>query len=271
MAAGSSCASRAAADMMLLLNKVLPLLLLPFGLVCGLVLFALWRKKWWPGLLALAVLYLSSIPLVAERLMGWLESRYPVIPLKKLEVVDAAIVLGGIVGPQPAVDAQPNWSEAFERFEAGVALMQGGRAKHLVFSGARMPWDDSATTEGDELKQRAIARGVSPERIIIGPLVDNTSGEAQATLGLMRERKWKRVIVVTTGWHMPRAALQFRRAGVDAVFFPVDFRTDPSSPLTVIDFVPTSGAWQMTETALREGYGWLFYWLFRRGAPAQAP
>jgi uncharacterized SAM-binding protein YcdF (DUF218 family) len=252
--------------MLLLLNKILPLLVLPFGVVCGLVLFALWRKQWWPGLLAIAVLYLSSIPVVGDRLVGWLESRYPVIPLEQVEPADAVVVLGGIMGPPPAHHALPNWSEAVERFEAGVALYQAGRAGRLVFSGARLPWEDKIATEGDELKRRAIARGVPADRIVIGPVVDNTAAEARATVGLMREQNWRRVIVVTTGWHMPRAALQFRRAGVDAVFFPVDLRTDLSSPLTVADFIPTAGAWQMTETALRECYGWMFYWLFRRGA-----
>jgi uncharacterized SAM-binding protein YcdF (DUF218 family) len=254
--------------MLLLLNKVLPLFLLPFGVACGLVLFSLWRKKWWPGLLALGVLWLSSLPVVADRLMGWLESRYPVVPMEQVERTDAVIVLGGIMGPPPPPRAQPNWSEAVERFEAGLALFQAGRAGEIVFTGARLPWEDAFTTEGHELRRRAIARGVPAERILVGPVVANTAGEAAATARLMRERNWKRVVVVTTGWHMPRAALQFRRAGVDAIYFPVDFRSDPTGTLEVIDFVPSAGAWQTTEIALRECYGWLFYWLFRRGSPS---
>lgn len=254
--------------MLLLLNKLLPLLILPFGVVCGLVLLAAWRKQRWPAWVALGVLYVSSIPFVGDRLMGWLETRYPLIPLAQVERADAIVVLGGIMGPPPARDGQPNWSEAVERFEAALALLQAGRANQVVFSGARVPWEDKLTTEGHELKRRAIARGVPADRIVVGPVVDNTAAEARAAAGLMRAKSWRRVIVVTTGWHMPRAALQFRRAGVEAVYFPVDLRADLSSPLTVIDFVPTAGAWQMTETALRECYGWMFYWLFRRGSPS---
>jgi uncharacterized SAM-binding protein YcdF (DUF218 family) len=250
--------------MLLLLNKVLPLLVLPFGVVCGLVLFALWRKQWWPGLVALGVLYLASIPVVADRLMGWLESRYPVVPLEQLEPADAVIVLGGIMGPPPRRSGQPNWSEAVERFEAGLAIVAAGRASHLVFNGARLPWEDSTTTEGHALKQRAIARGVPAEQITVGPVVGNTAAEAKATVELMNKNGWRRVIVVTTGWHLPRAALQFRRAGVNAIFFPVDFRTDPAGTLELIDFVPSAGAWQTTEIALRECYGWIFYRIFSR-------
>lgn len=249
---------------MLLLNKILPLFFLPFGVVCALVLFALWRKKWWPGLVALAVLYGCSIPLVADRLIGWLETRYPEIPLTSVEPADAVVVLGGILGPKLRGSDQPNWTETVERFEAGVALVQSGKAGRLVFTGARMPWEDGETTEGAELRRLAIARGVPSEKILVTREIANTATEAEAVAELMKANGWKRVILVTTGWHMPRSALLFRRAGVDCIIFPVDFRNDPASPLAVIDFVPTAEAWQLTETAIRECYGWMFYALLRR-------
>jgi len=248
---------------MLLLNKILPLFFLPFGIVYGLVLFALWRKKWWPGLVALAVLYLCSIPLVAGRLIGLLETRYPEIPLARVEPADAVVVLGGILSQKLPGSDQANWAETVERFEAGVTLVQSGKAGRLVFTGARMPWEDRETTEGEELRRQAIKRGVSPEKILVTREIANTATEAQAVAELMKADGWKRVILVTSGWHMPRAALLFRRAGVDCIIFPVDFRNNPTSRVGVIDFVPKAESWQLTETAIRECYGYLFYRLFR--------
>lgn len=248
---------------MLLLNKLLPLFFLPFGIVCGLVLFALWRKKPWIGLLAFALFYLCSLPLMSSRLIGWLETRYPEITVERVESVDAVVVLGGILGPRSAGLAQPNWTETVERFDAGVALVQSGKAGRLVFTGARMPWEDRETTEGAELQRLAIARGVPPEKILVTRLIDNTATEAAAIRELMKEHGWRRVILVTTGWHMPRSALLFRKAGVDFIPFPVDFRSDRTRTLAGIDFIPRAEAWQMTETALREGYGYLFYRFFR--------
>ncbi len=249
---------------MLLLNKILPLFFLPFGVVCGLVLFALWRKKWWPGLVALAVLYACSIPLVANRLIGWLETRYPEIPLARVEKADAVVVLGGILGPKTSGSDQVNWTDTVERFEAGVALVQSGKAGRLVFTGARMPWEDRETTEGEELRRQAVARGVPPGKILVTREIDNTATEAQAVAELMKADGWKRVILVTTGWHMPRSALLFRRAGVDCIIFPVDFRNDRAHSVALVDFVPKAEAWQLTETAIRECYGWMFYALLRR-------
>jgi uncharacterized SAM-binding protein YcdF (DUF218 family) len=248
---------------MLLFNKILPLFFLPFGVVCGLVLLALWRKKWWPGLLALGVLGVCSLPLVSDRLMGWLETRYPEIPLASLQREDAVVVLGGILGPRVPGSDQTNWLDSVERFEAGVALVQAGKAGRLVFTGARFPWENRVITEGEELRKEAIARGVPAGKILVTREVDNTASEARAVAEMMKENGWKRVILVTTGWHMPRAALLFRRAGVDCVNFPVDFRRNQKVSLNVRDFVPTAEAWQQTETAIREGYGYLFYRLFR--------
>lgn len=248
---------------MLLLNKLLPLFFLPFGLVCGLVIGALWSKKWWPGLLALFILYFCSISVVSSPLIGWLESRYPEIPLERVEPADAVVVLGGILGPRSASLAQSNWAETVERFEAGVALVQSGKVSWLMFTGARMPWEDRETTEGEELKRLAMARGVRPDKILVTRQVDNTATEAAAIAEMMKARGWRRIILVTTGWHMPRSALLFRKAGVEFTPFPVDFRSDRTRTLAAVDFVPKAEAWQMTETALREGYGYLFYRFFR--------
>lgn len=248
---------------MLFFNKLLPLFLLPTGVIALLVLFALGRKKRWPLLAALAVLYLSSIPFVGGRLLGWVESRYPAVAVSQVEPADAVVVLGGILGPKVGPGFVPNFLETSERFDAGVALVQAGKAPTLIFTGARMFWRNAATTEGDELKRLAVARGVPADQIIVTHEIQNTADEAAAVAEFMKANGWKRVILVTTGWHMPRSARQFQKAGVDCVIFPVDFRFDPARKVTAIDFVPRGEAWQQTETALRECYGYLFYRLFR--------
>ena len=248
---------------MLILNKVLPLFCLPFGIVCLLVLVALWRKKWWPGILALVIFYLGSISFVSDRLMGWLESRYPVVPVAQAGPADAIVVLGGMLGPATPDGVIPNWSGPVERFEAGVALLQADRAPRLVFTGAKREWLGHETTEGAELRKLAIARGVPAEKILVTQLIDNTSTEAAAVAAWMKAEGRHRVILVTTSWHMPRSVYLFRRAGVDCQPFPVDFHLDRTRSLDFKDFVPSAGAWQGTETALRECYGYAFYRLFR--------
>lgn len=249
---------------MLLLNKVLPMFFLPLGVVILLLVYAIIRAKRWPVVAALLILYLASIPAVSDRCMGSLESRYPAVAPAQVESADAIVVLGGIWGPPTEDGKLPNWGDAVERLEAGIVLAQLGRAPWLVFTGGHLPWEKRATLEGEKSREQAIARGVPPEKIIVTREVGNTSDEARAVADLMREHHWRRVILVTTAWHMPRAALLFQRARVECVFFPVDFRCDASRSMNLLDFVPSAGALEGTETALREHYGYWFFSLTTR-------
>ncbi|MDE3083953.1 MAG: YdcF family protein [Verrucomicrobiota bacterium] len=92
--------------------------------------------------------------------------------------------------------------------------------------------------------------------------VHDTADEARDAAALCREHGWKHVLLVTSAWHMPRAAWLFRRAGVKFTAFPVDFQSDPRRPLTLLDFLPQSDALVKTELALREIYGQVFYRIF---------
>ena len=244
---------------MLLLNKILPLFFLPVGIVLLLLLFAWWTQRRWPVGVACLLLYAGSTPYVGNRLIGWLESRYPAVSVVGVESADAVVVLGGILGAPVSLGFTPNWTETVERFEAGVALVQSGKVRRLVFTGARMKWEGLAATEGEELRKFALTRGVAAEKILVTRDIDNTATEAIAVAELMQQQGWRRIILVTTGWHMSRAAHLFARAGVNCLIFPVDFRFDRSRPVTVLDFVPKAEAWQLTETALRECYGYAFY------------
>ncbi|WP_438479782.1 YdcF family protein [Oleiharenicola lentus] len=248
---------------MLILNKLLPIFVLPTGIATLLLLFAIWKKKRWPIVAALALMYVCSAPRVGEKLIGWVENTYPAIAVDAVEKADAIVVLGGLYGPAMPDGYVANWSESVERFEAGVQLMQANKAPLLIFTGAKLPWEKRDTTEGAELRLEAIKRGVAPAKVIVTDFVANTADEARVVAVMMKERGWKRVILITTGWHMRRSAYQFTRAGVNFTPFPVDFRADPQRAWAAIDFLPKGDALALTETALRECYGYAFYRLFR--------
>ncbi len=245
---------------MLFLNKLLPIFVLPLGWVVLLLIFAVVRKKRWPVVVAVLVLITASLPVTGSRVIGWLESKYAPLAIAEAEPADAIVVLGGILGPKTLPGYVTNWLESSERYDGGVALLRAGRAKVLIFTGARMPWAErTVALEGDDLRAIAISQGVPAEQIVVTREISNTRDEARAVAEMAKMHGWKKVIVVTTAWHMPRAALVFRNAGVAIVPFPVDFRSDGVRPLTAVDFLPKAEALQMTETALRECYGLAFY------------
>lgn len=244
---------------MLFLSKILQSVFLPLGVTVLLLVCALLRKRRWPVGAALSVLYFSSIPVVGDWMIGGLESHYPALPIANVEPADAIVVLGGIFGPPVAEGMLPNLTETVERLEAGIVLKQAGKAPCLVFTGARLPWKGRDRFEGEDSKVQAIRRGVPAAQILVTSEVGNTADEARVVAAMMRVRHWRRIILVTTGWHMPRAAQLFGKAGVNFIPFPVDFRRDTKRPLTLLDFVPCADGMHNTETALHEWYGLLFY------------
>jgi uncharacterized SAM-binding protein YcdF (DUF218 family) len=128
-----------------------------------------------------------------------------------------------------------------------------------------MPWEKRIMNlEGESLRAIAIAQGVPAEQILVTREISNTRDEARAVAEMAKAHGWKKIIVVTTAWHMPRAARVFRNAGVDIIPFPVDFRSDGVRALSAVDFLPKGEALQMTETALRECYGFAFYAVTKR-------
>ena len=247
---------------MLFLNKLFPVFLLPLGIVFIFLILAVWRQRRWPIIAAGVILCLSSINVVSQNLIGWLESHYPAVAIDQVEPADAVVVLGGIFGPPTKPGYLENLGDAVKRLEGGVRLYQAGKAPTLVFTGGRIPWEDRTRVEGEDARDAAIARGIPADRIVVTREVGNTADEARAIADLMREKKWKRVILITTGWHLPRAAWLFQKAGVASTAFPVDFRRNPK-PLNPLDFLPKGEALQDTGTALREIYGNLFYRLSR--------
>src|SRR5689334_4946374 len=108
---------------MLFFNKVLPLFVLPIGWVAILLLWAAWKKKRWPLVVALGVLYFASMPCVGNQLIGWVERQYPALPVAEVGPADAVVVLGGMIGPRVAPGFIANFADTGERFEAGVTLL----------------------------------------------------------------------------------------------------------------------------------------------------
>jgi uncharacterized SAM-binding protein YcdF (DUF218 family) len=247
---------------MLFLHKLLPIFVLPLAWVMVLLGVALWRKRRWPIIAALAVLYVCSTSFVGERLMRSLESSYPPVPVDQVEKADAIVPLGGIFGPTAEAGFLPNVGEAGERLEAGILLWQKKRAPWLIFTGGRHPWARRSEVEGTFSARAAIARGIPADKIVVTREVGNTADEARVVHDIMAGRGWKKIILVTSAWHLPRAARQFRNAGVDFIPFPVDYLIDTDRPLTLLDFLPRATGLRDTEAALREWYGIAFYALF---------
>ena len=69
----------------------------------------------------------------------------------------------------------------------------------------------------------------------------------------------KRIILVTSAFHMYRAKRLFEKEGFEVIAYKVDYKAAGNSKVTVIDFLPSAGNLAMTEGGIRELLGRIFY------------
>ena len=246
---------------MLILNKILPLLLLPLGfsllcLLAGLV----FRKRLflWIGVL---VLCLFSLPIVSDAVMRLVEGPLRRAPVSAVGKADAIVVLGGMLHQ---IKGEPlgEWAGDVDRFEGAINLFKAGKAPVVVFTREHIPWHSQNVSEGDLLVSRALLLGVPQHSIRLTGNVGNTADEAVAAAKVLNVGHGgaKSIILVTSAFHMQRARFQFEREGFKVIPFRVDYHTEDTPVITVLSYLPNGASLAESETALREMIGWLFYW-----------
>ena len=144
-----------------------------------------------------------------------------------------------------------------DRFFGGIALFKAGKAQKLVFTGGKKPWDKAKKTEWAVLKEFAISNGITSDKKFVTKDVENTAEEAVAVKELISPSK--RIILVTSAFHMYRAKRLFEKQGFEVTPYKVDYKSERNAEMTIIDFLPSADNLQTTETAVREIISRLFY------------
>jgi uncharacterized SAM-binding protein YcdF (DUF218 family) len=241
-----------------LASKILPLLVLPIGLTLLLLGLGLLLRRRWPIVLALALLWTASTPLVASTASRFVEGGLVRLPAEAMPVADAIVVLSSERVLAPGPERVSEWSDP-DRFFGGLELFRAGRAPYLVFTGGASPRVPDAPLEGDVLAPAAIAAGVPSDAVRTTGSVLNTAEEAiaVATLltGLPDVEAPPHVLLVTSAYHVPRAVAHFERAGMRVTPFPVDFQVSAGRAFGVLDLMPDARALWRTQRALREMLG----------------
>lgn len=128
-----------------------------------------------------------------------------------------------------------------ERALEAADLYRDGWASRIVMThqrpepAARLLEERGVTIPADEdIARDALVRsGIPADRIELPPrLHDNTAQEAQTLRELMQRRRWQRVIVVTSKFHLRRAGFALRRelAGTGVEVLMRGSRYDASRP-----------------------------------------
>jgi uncharacterized SAM-binding protein YcdF (DUF218 family) len=235
-----------------LTNLLLPPLLLVL-LVLGAGLLA-WRGRRWAGLVAAGaalLLLLLATPFAAGTLTFLLEREVSAAAPAGAPPPGAIIVLGGeMVSGAAGFAVGPL---TLERLRAGAALHRRTGLPLLVTAG---PVARGAPPLG-ALMARSLREDFGLEVRWVEAAARDTRDNAVLSAAMLREAGVGAALLVTHGWHLPRAEAAFARVGFPVTGEPVHRRRMPQGIVT--DWVPRPDHLAQSWFALREWLGRVVY------------
>jgi uncharacterized SAM-binding protein YcdF (DUF218 family) len=238
------------------LHKFLPLIVSPlffifFLLICGLILKS--RKI---SAIGIIFLIIFSLPIISHKLAMYLQKDNILQDISYINKADAIVVLSGIVSAIKIEDKfKYEFNSGVDRILSGIDLYKNKKAPLLILTRGKLPWQDGLP-EGEYLKEFSIKLGIPEESILLTNNVQNTDEEAKSVRKLLN-KKYNKIILVTSAFHMPRAKKVFEAANIDVIPFAVDFQS--SKKISFLDFIPSASALSGSSKFVKEMIGRLYY------------
>ena len=245
-------------------SKVIPVFFYPLGLSLLLLALAiLLRSKRARILLisaALLLLLTFSSQVVSHALMRSLESQTPSPGIEAVPVEQAIVVLGGYLHSPNALHRDADLKDAGDRLFEGLRLYRAGKAPLIVLTGGNISFLGK-----DELPEAAAARdvliewGVPAAAIVVEDQSRNTEENASYTRRIVHARGIRRILLVTSAFHMPRARAVFRKTGFEVTPVPTDYQTGWGEPDLLFQCLPDTDNLNLSTAALKEWLGLALY------------
>lgn len=221
--------------MYFILSKIFWLLFAPANLIIlmlaigGWLMLMRWRITgaviFLVGFVTLIVGTVSSLP---DRALETLETRFPPCDDHAAHI-EGVVVLGGAVNiVQTQIWDRLTLGDAGSRVVMMADLARRYPNAKIVFTGGYGALFGTPISEADVIVKHLAVFGLDPSRIIFESKSRNTIENARFTKELVDPKPDEKWLLVTSGFHMPRAYGMFRKIG-----FPVE--------ACVSDYISTPG------------------------------
>ena len=214
------------------------------------------RRKLRIMLVLFAVLiYAVSTSPVAVMLIAPLERAYTQPSPDEIKGCDVYVVLGGGANTDaPAFDGRgmPE-GDALFRVMAAYRLYLFSR-KPIIISGGDYLGRES---EAEVTARFLLGLGVRKDDLILEPRSADTHENARYTREICEKYGFRRIILVTSAYHMKRSMIVFRKFVGPVVPYPTGFKT--RSGTGSLGLMPEASSLVVTSSALKEYLGILFY------------
>lgn len=253
---------------MFVLKQFLKQLILPptLWLILLFAVLIFWRRRWARKLLfaTLCLIFALHSGLVSHALLYPLESRYaPIIDPSQAEPYDAIVVLTAGLIPAEGLIPFPSMDEhMFRRLDEAWRLYSI-RPKPIIVSGGHVNPFTPPMNENQIARDYLARWGVPTSDVLAEDRSRDTFESAIEVEKLLRQKGWKRYLLVTSAIHMPRSMLAFDSNAPQPIAAPGDFSLGKLR-LTPLDFFPSEGAAKRTYFSLHEYIGLAnYYWRAR--------
>jgi len=220
-------------------------------------LLLLCRRRYRSALVVSAIgvcwLWLCATPVMALHLRDTLEQHYPPRAASTYPKADAIVILGGgALSPSSSDQDSDDAYSLATRIGFGLQLFRDARADMVLLSGS---------DQAQRMARGLLWQGVPVNALQTECTSTNTHENAEFSAAMLKRAKRSRILLVTSGFHMPRAAAAFANQGLEVIPAPA---YDPAYPgWQAHPWWPRRSALRLSGRCLREFAG--IWWYRLRG------
>lgn len=197
------------------------------------------------------ILYLMSTSIASNVLIRPLENDYPPLQSLDMDNVSAVVVLTSGVKDLSHIGLtmRPDVS-SIARLEYGIELYRRLRGVPFIISGGKADPAKPDLSIGKALGKVAAALGIPEDDLIIEDASINTY-EGALQVSRIFKGNGRKIVLVTSAFHMGRAIGFFKKAGFDVIPASTDYRGEKMG-LNLYSLIPSSGNLATSGTAVYE-------------------
>lgn len=199
----------------------------------------------------LLVLYFFSVKVTAD-IFARIWDKPP--QQQSAKKYSAVILLGGFVSK----DSEGNgyFNEACARYFTAVKLLKDGTAAHILVTGGSSSLHPDNFSEAGFVKNALRRSGVADSLVLLESNARNTEENAKFSKPLLQKSGLKApYLLVTSAFHMRRAALLFKKQGLDIEPYPCHYLA--GGYFSMGDIIPNTEAMAQWNLYIKEVIGYV--------------
>ena len=249
--------------MFFILSKTLYFLIMPFTMVCILLLLSAiikrqpWKKRFFlAGIILL--LFFSNDFIANEIMLAW---EIKTKAYSEMRPHQLGIVLTGSTIPGRKPDDRVYFGRGADRVTHTVQLYKLGLLKKILISGGTGSLVPNDEPEANKFKKAMVLMGVPAEDIFIENETRNTYESAVEVKPMLDSLHFKAedCLLITSAFHMRRSLACYRKAGLNLEPFSTDFYAHSRSFYPDVLLIPQLDSMVLWHKLAKEWVGLLAY------------